>query len=80
MTEQISPELQLLMELVDSPHWGQLREEARVFCASLRARALVPAKTEMDFYAKEGAAYAAEQLDAFLRNIEKTVRDAESVL
>lgn len=78
MDERITPEMQLLIELVDSPQWEQLVREQRAYSASLRARALQPATQPMDFYAKEGAARAAGELENFIFLIEDTVHKAIS--
>lgn len=74
MDKRTSPEMQTLIELVDSPHWDQLMEEAAAYADMLRQLALHPAANPMDFYTKEGYAKAATELENFF----STVRDAVS--
>lgn len=78
MAKPISPSKQLLIELVGSPHWDQLVKEAETYAQYLRSLALDPAKTEMDFYAKEGAARAARELETFFASVEHSVQDVVS--
>ena len=69
---------QLIVELVDSEHWQQLREEAAANIRYLELEALKPAEDTISFYRKEGAARAAKELALFLIKVEKRAKELQN--
>lgn len=61
---------QMLVELVDTPHWETIKQELRERARILKVEALIPAESPMDFYTKESKAMAAMELENFPHRIE----------
>lgn len=61
---------QMLLELVETPHWETLKQELRERARILKVEALTPAESPMDFYTKEAKAMAALELENFPHRIE----------
>jgi hypothetical protein len=72
--------LDLILELVTSPHWKALKREIQSLEAGLTARLLVPSTSLIELVAKEGLSSRLAALRQFVAEIEeKADRHARQV-